>query len=193
MRDLTIPLIITLVALVAALSAYRGIRRGGARYYTLEREAMLRRASFTLLASILLFLGAVGLMTYTYQQLLAQEAGSTVETEEGVVTVTPDTDTVLETSPPTPTVTPTPDPNFPTPTATPIICRAVVDGTAGGGLTLRDTPGGEEVTILPDGTIVSLLEAEPVEANGFTWRQVRTVTREEGWVVEDYLTIGNCN
>jgi hypothetical protein len=191
MRDLTIPLIITVVAFVAALSAYRGIRRGGARFYTLEREAMLRRASFTLIASILLFLGAVGLMTYTYQQLLAQQEASTVETEEGVVTVTPET--VLETSLPTPTTTPTVDPSIPTPTATAVICRAVVDGTAGGGLTLRDTPGGEEITILPDGTIVVLLETAPVQANDFTWRNIRTVAREEGWVVEDYLTIGDCN
>lgn len=191
MRDLTIPLIITIVALVAALSAYRGIRRGGARFYTLEREAMLRRASFTLIASILLFLGAVVLMTYNYQQLLAQEEGSTVETEEGVVTVTPET--VLETSPPTPTVTPTVDPNIPPPTETPIICRAVVEGTAGSGLTLRDSPDGEEVTILPDGTIIIVLETEPVQAGNFIWRNVRTVAREEGWVVEDFITIGDCN
>lgn len=190
MRDLTIPLIITVVAFVAALAAYRGIRRGGARFYTLEREAMLRRASFTLLASILLFLGAVGLMTYNYQQLLNQGGSTTIETEEGVVTTTPEP--VIETSPPTPTMTPTPDPNFPTPTATPVICRAIVDGTAGGGLTLRDAPGGEEITILPDGTIVSLLDTEPVEANDFTWLNIRTVAREEGWVVEDFLTIGDC-
>lgn len=193
MRDLTIPLIIAAVALIAAFSAYRGIRRGGARHYTLEREALLRRASFTLIASILLFLGAIGLMTYTYQQLLATGTGETIETEEGVVTTTPDTDTIMETSPPTPTTTSTPDPSIPTPTATPVICRAIVDGTAGGGLTLRETPGGEEVTVLPDGTIVNLLDTEPVEADNYTWRNVRTVAREEGWVVEDFLTIGDCN
>jgi hypothetical protein len=194
MRDLTIPLIITVIALLAAFSAYRGIRRGGARHYTLEREALLRRASFTLIASILLFLGAIGLMTYTYQQLLATSDGETIETEEGVVvTTTPSTDTVIEDSPPTLTMTPTPDPNVPTPTATPTICRAVVDGTAGGGLTLRESPGGEEITILPDGTIVNLLETEPAQANNFTWRNVRTVAREEGWVVEEFLTIGDCN
>jgi hypothetical protein len=193
MRDLTIPLIITVIGLIAALSAYRGIRRGGARFYTLEREAMLRRASFTLVASILLFLGAVGLMTYNYQQLLGQGAGGSVETEEGIVTTTPEADTVIETSPPTPTITPTPDPNIPTPTATPVICRAIVDGTAGGGLTLRDSPGGEEIIILPDGTIINLLDTEPVQANDFTWRNVRTVSREEGWVVEDFLIIGDCD
>jgi hypothetical protein len=190
MTDLTIPLIISIVALIAALSAYRGIRRGGARFYTLEREAMLRRASFTLLASMLLFLGAVGLMTYNYQQMLAEQSGESAETEEGVATSTPET--VIEGSPPTPTITPSPDPNIPTVTATAVICRAVVDGTAGGGLTLRDTPGGEEVTILPDGTIVNLLETEPTTVNNTTWRNIRTVAREEGWVSEEFLTIGNC-
>jgi hypothetical protein len=191
MSDLTIPIIITVIALIAALSAYRGIRRGGARFYTLEREAMLRRASFTLIASILLFLGAFALITYNYQQLLA-EGNSTIETDEGVIiTTTPET--VLETSPPTPTITPTIDPSIPTPTVTPVICRAIVEGTAGGGLTLRDTPGGEEITILPDGTILVLLDTEPAQANDFTWRNVRTVAREEGWVVEDFLTIGDCD
>jgi hypothetical protein len=68
----------------------------------------------------------------------------------------------------------------------------VVDGTAGGGLTLRATPGGEEVTILPDGTIVNLLETEAQVVNNTIWRNVRTVAREEGWVSEEFLTIGNC-
>ena len=190
MRDMTIPFIIAVIALIAALSSYQGIRKGGARFYTLEREAMLRRASFTLLASIMLFLGAVGLMAYNYQQLLAEEETGLIETEEGIGTATPGTD--LETQPPTPSATPTIDPNVPTPTATPIICRALVEGTAGSGLTLRDTPGGEEIIILPEGTLLTVLETEPVVANNFTWRNVRTVAREEGWVVEDFLTIGDC-
>jgi hypothetical protein len=187
---MTIPIIIAVIALIAALSSYQGIRRGGARFYTLEREAMLRRASFTLLASMLLFLGAVSLMAYNYTQLLAEEETGIIETEEGIVTVTPET--VLETQPPTPSATPTIDPNVPTPTATPVICRALVEGTAGSGLTLRATPGGEEIVILPEGTILTVLETEPASANNFTWRNVRTVAREEGWVVEDFLTIGDC-
>jgi hypothetical protein len=57
---------------------------------------------------------------------------------------------------------------------------------------LRDAPGGAELAILPDGTILNLLEDAPVEANGFVWRKVRTVAREEGWVVEDFLRTGDC-
>ena len=69
---------------------------------------------------------------------------------------------------------------------------AAIDGTAGGGLTLRDAPSGAEIEVLPDGTILTLLEAEPIEANTFTWINVRTVGREEGWVVDEYLKIGEC-
>ena len=189
MTGITIPIILTVIALITALSAYRGIRRGAARFYTLERESMLRRASFTLLGSVLLFLAAIALLVYNYQHLTAEDA---VEGEADSPAVTATSEPQLETQPPTPTLTATPDPSIPTTTPTAIICRAIVDGTSGSGLTLRDAPGGADVTILPDGTILTLLEVEPEEANGFIWRSVRTVTREEGWVVEDFLKIGDC-
>jgi hypothetical protein len=188
MSGITIPIILAIGAVIAALSAYRGIRRGAARFYTLERETMLRRASFTLLGSMLLFLAAVALLVYGQQQLAGDPAGE----ESGPIAVTATPEPELQTQPPTPTMTPTPDPAIPTATATAVICRAIVDGTAGSGLTLRDAPGGADITILPDGSILTLLDEEPVEANGFTWRSVRTVAREEGWVVEAFLKIGEC-
>lgn len=190
MSGLTIPIILTIVASFAALAAYRGIRRGGARFYTLERESMLRRASFTLMGSVLLFLAAIALLIYNHQQLVATESLDGNQGESAEATSTPEL--MLETQPPTQTPTATPDPNVPTVTPTAIICRAVVDGTAGSGLTLRDGPGGEEIAILPDGTILTLLEDEPTETGGFIWRSVRTVARDEGWVVEDFLKIGDC-
>jgi hypothetical protein len=79
------------------------------------------------------------------------------------------------------------------PWATAVTCRAVVEGTTGAGLTLQETPGGEEITVLPDGTVLILLEAEPVTAENLTWRNVRTVTGEEGWVAEDFLILGKCD
>lgn len=190
MSGITIPVILTIAAVFVALAAYRGIRRGGARFYTLERETMLRRASFTLLGSVLLFLAAIGLLIYNYQQTTTPDVASAEDAE--IAEPTDSSEQVLESQPPTPTPTPTPDPNFPTPTPTPVICRAIVDGTAGSGLTLREVPSGPEVSILPDGTILTLLEDEPDEVNGFTWRKVRTVSQEEGWVVEDFLKIGEC-
>jgi hypothetical protein len=116
-----------------------------------------------------------------------------VEAEDGgEIFVTATTEPVLQSQPPTPSPTATNDPNIPTVTPTPIICRAIVEGTAGSGLTLRDAPGGADVSILPDGSILTLLEDEPEEVNGFTWRKVRTVAQEEGWVVEEFLKIGEC-
>lgn len=190
MTGTTVPIILAVAALITALSAYRGIRRGAARFYTLERESMLRRASFTLLGSILLFLAAIVLLIIGQQQLV--EEGTVPEDEAGSVAATATTEPQLQTQPPTPSPTATTDPSIPTATPTALICRAIVDGTSGSGLTLRDAPGGADVTILPDGTILTLLESEAVEANGFIWRNVRTVARDEGWVVEDFLKIGDC-
>ena len=190
MSGYIIPAIIALAGLLLALAAYRGLRRGAARFYTLERESMLQRAGFLLLGSVVLFVGAIGLLIYSNQQLVAQE--STAPTNSQDVESTATTEQILQTQPPTSTPTPTPDPNVPTPTPTPILCRAIVDGTAGSGLTLREGPGGPEITILPDGSILTLLEDEPEEANGFIWRSVRTVSRDEGWVVEEFLKMGDC-
>ena len=80
----------------------------------------------------------------------------------------------------------------PTATATAILCRAVVEGTSGNGLTLRDSPGGADLGILPEATFITLLQDEPPqEANGFTWRKVRNnLSGEEGWVAEDFLSLG---
>ena len=151
---------------------------------------MLRRAAFTLLGSVFLFLAAIALLMYNQQQFVS--AGGVPENGEEAVAVTATAEPVLNAQPPTPSPTATIDPTIPTPTATPVICRAIVDGTAGSGLKLRDAPGGEEMAILPDGTILTLLEEEPVEANDFIWRNVRTIAREEGWVVEDFLKMGDC-
>jgi hypothetical protein len=185
MTDLIIPLILTLIGLAVALNAYSGVRRGGARFYTLEREAMLRRATLTLLASVFFFLAAVGYLIYTNQQLrleLAVESGETVET-------IPTPTVTLAIFPPTPEATATIDLSAPTPTNPPILRRGVVDGTGGSGLYLRSEPGGEELEILPDGDIVTLVEEPSQEFNGFTWVKVRLLTGVEGWVVEEFLII----
>lgn len=191
LSGITLPLLLTVAAVIAAISAYRGIRRGGARFYTLERETMLRRAGFTLLGSMVLFLAAISLLVFNYRQLT--DVGGTNADDEGRLIVTATSEPQLESQPPTPSPTATIDPSIPTPTATPIICRAIVDGTSGSGLTLREVPGGPEVSILPDGTILTLLEEEAQDVNGFVWRMVRTVGRDEGWVVEEFLKMGDCN
>jgi len=189
MRQLFLPLLLAFIGLVLAFVTYRDIRRGGARFYTLEREAILRRASLTLMGSVAFFLLAVGFFAYTFQQTQAVDAAGTGEMVEGAATGTPTPP--LESFPPTPTVTATLDLSIPTATATPIICRAVVEGTSGNGLTLREAPGGDEVAILPDGSILTLNQDEaPQESGGFMWRKVKSITNQEGWVAEDFLRIG---
>lgn len=181
------PLILAALAFLAALITYRDIRRGGARFYTLEREAILRRAGFTLIASALLFMGAIGLLIVERQQITDQVAVLSGEEVEGVPTPT----ATLSILPPTPTFTPTPDPDAPTATPEPLICRAVVRETGGSGLNLREQPNGAELQVLQEEEIVTLLDDEPPTVVGaVTWVKVRTtVTRTDGWVALDYLFI----
>ncbi len=83
-------------------------------------------------------------------------------------------------------------PPVPTPfpvTATPDLPHAIVTNTQGIGLTVRDIPGGAEVAILPDGTVLTLLQIEPVEHNGYRWHQVLTPDGKTGWAADAYFTI----
>lgn len=191
MSSMYIPIALTIAGLLVAFAAYRGIRRGGARFYTLEREAILRRASLSLLGSVLLFLGAIGLLAYQDQQLGAEEAANSGEVmvEGAATTVTPTPE--FQQFPALDTPTPTPDLNIPTATPTTLICRAIVEGTFGNGLKLRDTPNGEEITVLAESTLLTMLPDEAIESDGLNWRKVRSVVSgDEGWVADQYLTLG---
>lgn len=191
MSGITLPIILTVAAVIAALFAFQGIRRGGARFYTLERETMLRRARYTLLGSMLLFLAANILLIYNYTEVTGTNGAGGDEIP--AVLSTEESDEILETAPPTALPSPTVDPNLPTATPTEVICRAIVEGTAGSGLTLRDSPGGGEVEILRDGSYLTLMTGEePVESGGFMWIKVRTVSLEEGWVAQEFLIMGDC-
>ncbi len=143
MSAILLPLILTFAALVMAVATYQGIRRGGARFYTLERESVLRRAKMTLLGSILLFLAAIVILAQPQLQTPDDEA-----VIEGEITATPTPE--LGVFPPTPSPSPTADVSIPTATPTAILCRAIVEGTSGNGLTLRDAPGGADIGILPE-------------------------------------------
>ena len=69
----------------------------------------------------------------------------------------------------------------------PDLPRAIVVGTQGIGLRLRQSPGGAEIAILPEGSIVVLLDEAPRDVNGTAWREVQASTGETGWVGADYL------
>ncbi len=194
MIGLVLPIILAVAGIGAAFFTYQGIRRGGARYYTLERESLLRQASLTLLLSTILFLASIGLMAYDQQQLLAEDTETAVvdgedsSTEPNIVIQAEETPE-LNTLPPLPTETATPGPTL---SPTPLICRAVVEGTFDNGLTLRTNPGGSEVDILAESAILTVItEEDPVELNGFRWRKVRSLLGDEGWVAEDFITLGS--
>lgn len=98
--------------------------------------------------------------------------------------ITPVPLTLAVTLPPTetPTITLTIEP-------TPVYAK--VFANRGGGVVLRETPGGKGITILDNYSIVQVLP-ETQEYNGYTWVHVIATQygkRLEGWVVQVYLQI----
>ncbi len=190
MSGILLPILLFVGAVAATFFTYRNIRRGGARFYTLEREIVLRRALVTLTVAAALYTATLGLLYFQRQQLINAALPPTVEAEAAdgagsplVTTPTP----MLEVFPPSPEPTSlTPEP---TATATPTVCRAVVEGTGGNGLYLRSEPQGEQLVLLSDGTLLTVLEEPSVEAGGILWRKVRAVGGEEGWAADQFLTI----
>ena len=189
----TIPIVIAVLGIILSFSAYRGIQRGGARFYQLERDAILRRATFLLLFGMASFVISVGLLVYDRQQLtLVEEPEEDAVAVETSPTLAATTALVVENAPPTVNVplVPTEDPNAPTPTPTRLIIRMQINGTAGSGVYLRGTPstGGEEIEVLDDLTILTILDdSDPVESDGYLWLKVRTLGGTEGWVVDLFL------
>lgn len=69
-----------------------------------------------------------------------------------------------------------------TPTATPTPPQALVLGTGGQGLIVRDAPNGQPVASLLENAQLAVI-GEPVEEAGDTWLPVRTEDGTEGWVL----------
>jgi len=189
MSGIFIPLALAFAGFAAAIAAYRDIRRGAARFYTLEREAVLRRAGFILIGSALLFSASIGMLIY------GGGGGETAVSDP----IAADGTTIAQ-----PTITPTPEINQfppletpipptaagPSPTPTKAVCRAQVADTFGNGLTMRDAPGGEQLIILAEGDLVTILDDAPVPVNDLVWRKVRSLFGDEGWVAESFLEMG---
>lgn len=191
MSGLFLPILLFVGALAATFLTYRNIRRGGARFYTLEREIILRRAAITLVIAAALYTATLALLYLQRQELIAAtlppEAATEAAAGEGGSQAATPTPRLLEQFPPTASATSTtPQPTI---TPTPVVCRGVVEGTSGSGIYLRDAPQGAEMVILAEGTLLTVLDDEPVEAGGIVWRKVREVGGEEGWAAEQFLTI----
>ena len=130
------------LALVIFLFAYSGIRQGGSRVYSLEREAVLRRASATMFIGAAILIAVIGWLYYENVPAILQaepEAEIATQTAAAPPTSTPEPGQTQFNQIPevaTVTLTPTTDPNLPTATPTPVIVRAFVKDTGGNGLTL---------------------------------------------------------
>ena len=184
------------LALVIFLVAYSGIRQGGSRVYSLEREAVLQRASATMFAGAAILIATIGWLYYENPPpVLVPDTVEEIATQTAAVppTATPAPGETQFNQIPlieTVTMTPTIDPNLPTATPTPVIIRAFVKDTGGSGLRMRDQPGGEEILVLDENEFVTVLQEEGTrEQGGFTWVKVRTFLGDEGWVAEVFLEI----
>ena len=62
----------------------------------------------------------------------------------------------------------------------------LVDSTGGDGVWIRKEPAGDPVKIWPDGAPM-LVVGEDRQADGRTWRHVKTLDGVVGWVAADYL------
>ncbi|HUF39246.1 MAG TPA: DUF389 domain-containing protein [Anaerolineales bacterium] len=122
--------------------------------------------------------------THTPTATLTPTATPTL-TPSPTATITP-TPTLTPTQTPTPTRTPTETPVPPTPTPTPVFGIVNVPGFDGG--RLRDAPLGNAITVLPNGTVVQVLD-DPVVLGEVTWLHVITEDGVEGWIVSVLVQI----
>ncbi|MCC7367786.1 MAG: cellulase family glycosylhydrolase [Chloroflexi bacterium] len=63
-----------------------------------------------------------------------------------------------------------------------------VAGTDGQGVTLREKPGvaGRRLSVVPEGARLTVI-GEDVQADGRTWRNVKTASGASGWVAAEYV------
>ncbi len=106
---------------------------------------------------------------------------------------------------PTPTATRTPRPTAtlapekretliatlePSPSPTAALAKAVVTNAGDFGLRIRETPGGNQIDFLQDGTVLEVLPEPQVKTDdGITWQKVRDPQGRVGWVSTEYIVI----
>lgn len=89
-------------------------------------------------------------------------------------------------SPTSPLPTPTEAPLV-TPEPSPTVGAATAVVNSPNGLWLREAPGGsQEIELIPDGTILTLLQGVE-EVDSATWQEVLTPSGNEGWVAAEFI------
>ena len=95
----------------------------------------------------------------------------------------PGTHALTLTSTPTPASTPTPIQTSSPTAETPTLLQVAAQF----GVNLRDTPAGDVIQGLPEGTLVQAYPEKEIRAAGFSWRRVVTLDGVEGWLAVDHL------
>jgi hypothetical protein len=73
-------------------------------------------------------------------------------------------------------------------TVTPPLAKGVVANAGDPGVRLRETPGGNEIDFLKDGTVLDLFPEPQVKTeDGNTWQKVRDPQGRVGWVAAEYI------
>ncbi len=180
------------VALLAAIAAALGAgfllwsgqsahRAGRGALFNTERQVAYERAKRSRYSA--LALGGVSIILFVFYFVTSGSAGIALE--------------------PTPTPTRTPRPTAtmepakretliatlaPTPTATPPLSKGVVANAGDPGVRLRETPGGNEIDFLKDGTVLDLFPEPQVRTDdGNVWQKVRDPQGRIGWVAATYI------
>ena len=182
------------VALLAAVAAAIGAgfllwsgqgasRSGRGALFNTERQVAFERAKRARYSAVAL--GAASLFLFVLYFLASGSAGIALEP-----TPTP-------TRTPRPTATMAPEKRetliatlAPTLTPTPPIAKAVVTNAGEGGLRIRETPGGNQIDFLQDGTVLDVIPEPQVKTDdGITWQKVRDPQGRVGWVSTEYIVI----
>lgn len=184
-----IALLISIVAGIAAAfmfwTSQTAQRAGRGALFNTERNVALDRARRSRVTA--LALGGVAIVLLAINLAGGGSAAS-------VIGVSP---TV------TPTRTPRPTPTMllatrevlvttllPTATPTTPPQRAIIVNAGEPGLRLRQTPNGQEIDFLKDGTVLDLItEPQVTTDDGITWQKVRDPQGREGWVATSYIAV----
>ncbi len=184
------------VALLAAVAAAIGAgflmwsgqgasRSGRGALFNTERQVAYERAKRARYSA--LALGAVSILLFAIYFVTNGSSGIALEP-----TLTP-------TRTPRPTATLAPEKretliatieSSPTPTAAATVAKAVVTNAGDLGLRIRETPGGNTIDFLTDGTVLEVIPEPQEKTNdGITWQKVRDPQGRVGWVSTEYIVI----
>jgi hypothetical protein len=184
-----IALIVGIVAGIAAAfmlwTSETAARAGRGALFNTERQVAVDRARRARIAALALGVIAIALIALN---IAGGGAASSV------IGVSP---TITPTRTPRPTVTILPATRqviiatlLPTATPTTPPQRAIVVNAGEPGLRLRQSPNGQEIDFLKDGTVLDLITEPQVTTNdGLTWQKVRDPQGRVGWVATTYIAV----